>query len=129
MGSGTGVVFVVLGSRISGGKPGGFPEKHELDLSLPVHERNKAALLSLSKQYTCTNEYGLNRETCPGIQSVPPADLAVFLCFPNIVSPPSGKDVAIVGVLLVYHGCFLPPIPTSNACLVGENPTCSVPAV
>ena len=34
-------------------KTRGFPEMHELDLSLPVHERNKAALLlSLSNQDT-----------------------------------------------------------------------------
>ena len=57
-------------------KTRGFPERHELGLSLPVHERNKAALLlSLSKQ--STNEYRLNRQTCPGIQSVPHADLNI----------------------------------------------------
>ena len=50
LGSGTGIVFVVLGRRILGGKPGVFQETHELGLSLPVLERNKAALLlSLSK--------------------------------------------------------------------------------
>ena len=59
-------------------KTRGFPETHEIGISLPVHERNKAALLlSLRKQTTHVgnNEYRLDRLTCPGIQSIPPADI------------------------------------------------------
>ena len=58
-------------------KTRGFPERHERGLLVVsvsvVHERNKAALLSISKQAThvSTNEYRLNRQACSGIQSVP----------------------------------------------------------
>ena len=52
--SGTEIVFVALGRRILGGKPGFFQiHTHELGLSLPGHERDKAALLlSPTKQHT-----------------------------------------------------------------------------
>ena len=53
----------------------GFSAGTSLALSLRMHERNKAVLLSLSKQYVSTNEYRLNRQTCSGIQSVPTSDL------------------------------------------------------
>ena len=45
-------LFEVFGRRVLGGKPGVLQERHELGLSLRVHERDKAALLlSLSKHY------------------------------------------------------------------------------
>ena len=50
-----------------------------------VHERNTAVFLLISNQVThvSTNGYRLNRQTGPGIQSVPPADL--------IIGMPPGK--------------------------------------
>ena len=49
LGSGTGIVFVVIGRRILGGKPG-VPQKVTSVISVSVvHERNKVTLLSLSE--------------------------------------------------------------------------------
>ena len=50
MGSGTGIVFVVLGRRILGGKPGVFQTVTSVVSVSVVHERNKATLLCLSEQ-------------------------------------------------------------------------------
>ena len=76
LGLGTGIalfVLIVLGRRILGGKPGVFQRDTSVVSVSVVHERNKAVLLSLSKQHihVSTNEYRLIRQTCPGTQSVP----------------------------------------------------------
>ena len=54
LGSGIGIVLVVLGRRILDGKPGISAARHEPCSQTPIaHERNTAALvLSLSKQHT-----------------------------------------------------------------------------
>ena len=56
-----------------------FSETHGLGLGLTVLKNNYLKLLffylSLQTTHDNTNEYRLHRQTCPGRQSVPPADL------------------------------------------------------
>ena len=74
----------------------GFSAGTSLALSLRMHERNKAVLLSLSKQYVSTNEYRLNRQTCSGIQSVRTPDLNSTLIAVNGSNQPSFSPVTVL---------------------------------
>ena len=64
-------MFVVLGRRILGEKPGGFHRDTSVVSISVVHERNKATLLSLSEQereYQRVPYADLPRDTkCPAI--------------------------------------------------------------
>ena len=73
LGSSVGIVFVVRGGRILDGELGVFLGRLEFDSQSPRTREDYSWSSSISKQAThvSTNEYRLNRQTCPGIRSVP----------------------------------------------------------
>ena len=72
-----GILFVVLAERMFDGKRGVYLRGRSFALNLRVHERNEAALIiSLCKQHTTSTDF-IDRQTCPGIPSVPTLDLNI----------------------------------------------------
>ena len=68
-----GIVFVVLGRRILGGKPGVSQKGMSVVSVSVVHEGSKLLFYLYANNNVSTTEYRLKTQTCPGIQSVPPS--------------------------------------------------------
>ena len=83
-------MFAVLGRRILDGKPEVFPARHEVGSQSPRAREEQSCSFSICKKTThaSTNEYRFNRQTCPGIQSVPTLTITSGVVLP--IPPRSG---------------------------------------
>ena len=102
-------LFVALGRRILGGKPGVFQRRTSLASISPCTKGIKLPLFIFKHTtHASTNEYRHYRQTCPGIPSVPPADLNITGRFYKMYLVPNKVFSEISGLQPIQYrtSCF-----------------------